>query len=84
MHLGGHSFSQIWQATQRIPASQSPPSYTRNGNTRDASGSVIRSSGYCTVVSRSAETKLPAKFFAVSSSPFMIPSPSNASSNFSF
>ena len=47
MHLGGHSFSQIWQATQRSPASQSAPSYTRNGKTRAASTAAIRSSGYC-------------------------------------
>jgi hypothetical protein len=32
------------------------------------------------VVSRSAETKLPAKFLAVSVSPFSMPSPSNAAS----
>jgi hypothetical protein len=37
----------------------------------------MRSSGYWTVVSRSAEIKLPAKFFAVSASPFRIPSPNN-------
>src|ERR1700676_2877319 len=77
MHLGGHSFSQIWHATQRSPASQSPPSYTRNGKFREASGSGSRSSGYCTVVIRSLETKLPTKFFAVSPNPFSIPSPSN-------
>src|SRR5579883_1532242 len=80
MHFGGHSFSQIWQATQRKPACQSGPSYTRNGNTRVASGRGARSSGYSTVVNLSFETKLPAKFFAVSASPFRIPSPSNTSS----
>src|SRR6266568_3116876 len=83
MHFGGHSFSQIWHATQRIPASQSFASsgfllsYTRKGNTRAASIGAMRSSGYSTVVIRSFETKLPAKFFAVSASPFRMPSPSN-------
>src|SRR5580704_12754453 len=80
MHLGGHSFSQIWQATQRIPFSQSAPSYTRKGKFRDASGRGSRSSGYSTVVSRSFDTKLPAKFFAVSARPFSMPSPSNENS----
>src|ERR1035441_7615699 len=84
MHLGGHSFSQIWQATQRMPASQSAPSYTRKGKTRAASAVGIRCSGYSTVVSRSAETKLPKKFLAVSAIPFRIPSPSNAPSKFSY
>jgi hypothetical protein len=37
---------------------------------------AIRSSGYWTVVSRSAETKLAKKFFAVSAIPFSMPSPS--------
>src|SRR6516162_5758031 len=80
MHLGGHSFSQIWHATQRSPFSQSAPSYTRKGKFRDASGKGSRSSGYSTVVSRSFDTKLPAKFFAVSARPFNMPSPSNDSS----
>src|SRR5580704_1160491 len=79
MHFGGHSFSQIWQATQRSPAIASLPSYTRNGKSRVFSIGAIRSSGYCTVVIRSFETKLPAKFFAVSASPFSIPSPNIAS-----
>src|ERR1035437_2498675 len=84
MHLGGHSFSQIWHATQRSPFSQSVPSYTRKGKLREASGRGSRSSGYSTVVSRSFETKLPAKFRAVSASPFSIPSPSNDSSSYQF
>src|SRR5580658_9621744 len=54
------------------------PSKIRKGKSRVSSIGAIRSSGYSTVVIRSFETKLPAKFFAVSASPFSIPSPNIA------
>ena len=48
----------------------------KEGKIARSLGRGIRSSGYSTVVIRSFETKLPAKFFAVSAKPFSMPSPS--------
>src|SRR5208283_3583178 len=77
MHCGGHSFSQIWQATQRsVPIGSSAPSQTRNGKFRYASGSAVLSSGYCVVTKRLGSWKLPTRFLAVTARPWRSPVPS--------
>src|ERR1700727_17780 len=47
----------------------------RKGKLRAGSGTGRRSSGNCTVTSRSLSVKLPTKFLAVSANPLTIPTP---------
>ena len=68
--VGGHSFSQIWQATQRsVPRGSSSSVGHKEGEIAVVLGQRGLTSGYCCVTYRAGSWKLPARFFAVTARP---------------